>query len=63
VDQAPARVDVHQVEQAFDRPPAMQNQALLDLKALLGDVDVQRPAGPERIGQQFAQGVGGDRAQ
>ena len=42
VDQAPARPDIGVIEQPLDRPRARPREAGVDLRDLLGDMDVER---------------------
>ena len=65
VDQAPARPDIGVIEQPFDRPRARPREAGVDLRDLLGDVDVERPLwreGADRFEfarRHGAEGMGG----
>jgi hypothetical protein len=61
VDQAPALIGVHRIEQEFDRTTAVARHAVLDLAQLLGHMNVHRAFRPALGGR--AQIVEGDGAQ
>ena len=66
VDDAPAAIDGHLVEEPFDRAAPAPCQALLHLPRLLGRMDVDRPFrhqaghGPQGVGRDGPQGMGRD---